>query len=208
MSISLKDMNKTPLAAALAANLALFYTLTQTNSLMHGQWGALLKSWPEALKGTGAFVFIGILNAQVSQEMKARIVFWRWNNPLPGSEAFSKYALSDPRIDVAALQQVCGQFPTSAKQQNSLWYKLYKSVADDASVKQVHREFLFARDYACLSLMAALILGGFGFLLAPLKEASGYLLLLTAQFLFASRAARHYGQRFVTTVLALKGAGK
>jgi hypothetical protein len=39
-----------------------------------------------------------------------------------------------------------GPLPTDPRQQNALWYILYKSVGDDPSVSQLHREFLSARD--------------------------------------------------------------
>ena len=35
----------------------------------------------------------------------------RWSNPLPGCEAFSRHAKQDQRIDIAALQRLCGRLP-------------------------------------------------------------------------------------------------
>ena len=46
-------------------------------------------------------IFMGILNAP----MKDRIVFWRWNNPLPGCRAFSKPAGKDHRVKLAILSK-------------------------------------------------------------------------------------------------------
>jgi len=85
----------------------------------------------------------GVLNAQLSAEAKARIVFLRWRDPLPGSEAFTKHALSDPRIDMAALKATLGPLPVAPREQNALWYKLYKTVGSEPAVSQVHRAFLF-----------------------------------------------------------------
>ena len=69
---------------------------------------------------------VGTLYA--ATDAKARIVFLRWQNPLPGSCAFTRYAAADPRINlVGVLEQAHGPLPTDLGQQNALWYKLYKS---------------------------------------------------------------------------------
>jgi len=135
-------------------------------------------------------------------------VFLRRRDPLPGSEAFTKHALSDPRVDMAALERSFGPLPVTPREQNALWYKMYKSVGSEPAVSQVHRAFLFTRDYACLTLVAFLILGIAGLIQIPSRTtALGFIGLLAVQFLLARRAARTHGVRFVTTVLALKSAG-
>jgi hypothetical protein len=131
----------------------------------------------------------------------------RWRNPLPGCEAFSRYAKGDERIDFSALERLWGPLPENPREQNALWYRLYKSVDLDPSVEQVHRSFLFTRDYACLALMLAVVLGLVGFVQIPSKRiAAVYFFVLVLQFLVAGQAARIHGKRFVTTVLAIKGA--
>jgi hypothetical protein len=133
----------------------------------------------------------------------------RWNNPLPGSEAFTRYAQRDPRVDTAALERTCGPLPTDPRKQNELWYRLYKSVESAPAVMQAHRASLFARDYTCLSLMMAIVLGTAGFIQIPSTgTAIGYLLILVLQFALVGQAARTHGKRFVSTVLALKSAGR
>jgi hypothetical protein len=150
----------------------------------------------------------GVLNAQLSADAKARIVFWRWRDPLPGSEAFTKYAESDSRVDLAALQAAFGPLPATPREQNALWCKMYKSVGSEPAVRQVHRALLFTRDYACLALLALPILGIAGFVQIPsTATAFGFAALLAIQFLLARRAAKVHGARFVTTVLALKSGG-
>ena len=131
----------------------------------------------------------------------------RWSNALPGCEAFSRYAHTDPRGDVRALDRSYGPLPTDPKAQNVLWYKLYRSLEDHPSIVQVHRDFLFARDYTSLALMMTALLGVSGFLYMPsLSTAAAYFAVLAIQFGLAGRAARNNGKRFVTTVLALKAA--
>lgn len=209
MAGSLKNANKLPLLALMAANLAIFYVALKSGALLGGQWVHLARGATQALPGGLGLVLIGIANAQLSADAKARIVFWRWNNPLPGSEAFTRHAGRDPRVDLAAIAKAYGPLPVDRREQNALWYRLYKSVDNDASVQQVHREFLFTRDYACLALMMMAVLGTAGFIqFASMSTALGYLALLAVQFALAVRAARNHGRRFVTTVLALKGAGR
>ena len=80
---------------------------------------------------------------------------------------------------------------------------------DHPSVLQVHREFLFTRDYAGLALMMLIVLGAMGFIQIPSTQTGWlYLGVLVLQFALVWHAARNHGRRFVTTVLALKSAGK
>jgi len=209
MADSLKDANKLPLLVVMIGNLAVFYVAIKTNTIFGGAWLDLARSLTEALPAGIGLILIGIVNAQLSAEAKARIVFFRWQNPLPGSCAFTRYAAADPRIDCGALEEAHGPLPTDPGEQNVLWYKLYKSVEEHPSVTQVHREFLFARDYTCLALMMAILLGAAGLVQIPSwGTALSYLGVLVVQLLLAGRAARNHGRRFVTTVLALKGAGQ
>ncbi len=209
MADSLKDKNRLGLFGLMAANLAVFYTAVQNDAIFAGDWMAFVRHLDAALPAGVGIALTGIINAQLTPEAKSRIVFLRWNNPLPGSEAFTRYAYCDPRVDIASVERAHGPFPTDPRKQNELWYRLYKSVESEPAVMQVHRAFLFARDYACLTLMMAIVLGIAGFLQIPSTgTALSYLVVLVLQFALASQAARNHGRRFVTTVLALKGAGR
>ena len=204
---SLKGQNTAGLYALMAVNLAVFYGAVQHDAILAGNWAETARQLGDLVPAGVGLALTGILNAQLSPEAKARIVFLRWRDPLPGCEAFTKHAHSDPRVDLAALEAMCGKLPVTAREQNALWYSLYKSVGSDPSVTQVHRAYLFTRDYTCLALFACAVLGVAGFLQMPSsRTAFLYLALLIAQFLLARRAARNHGVRFVTTVLALKSA--
>jgi len=208
VTASLKGQNNAGLYTLMAANLAFFYGVVQHDAILAGNWAETGRRLAEAIPAGLGLALTAVLNAQLSAEAKARIVFLRWRDPLPGSEAFTKHALSDPRVDVGALETLFGPLPVTAREQNALWYRLYKSVSSEPSVMQVHRAFLFTRDYACLALFAWAFLGAAGLVQIPsLRTALGYLAVLGAQFLLARRAARTHGVRFVTTVLALKSAG-
>ncbi len=207
MTGALKAQNKLPLAAVVVANAIFFYGVVLSDSLVLSNWRPLLDNWTKLASAGLVLAITGVLNAQLASEAKARVVFLRWENPLPGSEAFTKYASQDPRIDQSELARRFGPLPTDPIAQNALWYKLYRSVADEPSVTQAHREYLFSRDYACFALMILIVLGPIGLFQIPSGlTAIAYVGLLCLQFLVAGRAARLHGRRLVTTVLALKTA--
>ncbi|MCA9469651.1 MAG: hypothetical protein KC643_29985 [Nitrospira sp.] len=209
MEISLKGPNTLGLLGLMVANLAVFYSLTQYNEILTENWVNFASSYKSAFPAGLGLALTGILNAQLSPTTKARIVFMRWENALPGCEAFTRHALNDPRINLTALEQAYGPFPTDPRKQNELWYQLYKSIRSDPAVTQVHRAFLFARDYTGLALMMGLVLGIAGYFQIPSTgTALAYIMVLGLQFLLAGQAARNHGKRFVTTVLALKSTGQ
>jgi hypothetical protein len=205
---SLKVQNQLRLAAILAANLAAFFTAVHSDALVGSNWNDLVGGVNDAFPAGLGIALLGVINSQLSPEAKARIIFFRWTNPLPGSEAFSKHAKADQRIDLSSLQKQYGPLPRSGAEQNKLWYRLYKTVESEPSVQDAHRDYLFARDYACLSLMMIPLLGVLGF--SQIKSpgtAVVYLVLLIVQLVLAWRAARNNGIRFVKNVLAVKAAG-
>lgn len=209
MGKALKEKNNKAIAAILVANVLFFYAVVQSNSIIAGDLASLATNIADAAPAGIIAILSGILNAQLSPIAKARIVFMRWDNPLPGSEAFTRYAHNDPRVDLKALEHAYSPLPTDPREQNALWYKFYKSMESDDAVSQVHRAFLFARDYTALSIMMLVALGIAGAIQIPgTRTALLYLLVLFAQFVLAGQAARNHGQRFVATVLAIKSTGK
>jgi hypothetical protein len=207
--ISHKAANKFALVSVALANFVAFVAVSHWKEPGFSDWGSLVAAVSKSLPAGFGVVLVGIANAQLSANAKARVIFMRWHDPLPASRAFSVYATRDSRIDLGRLKHLFGPFPTDPKQQNAKWYGLYKSVEHDLSVAQVHREFLFTRDYGCLALFMGLVLGPLAFLSTSSRRvAIAYCTVLLVQFLLVSRAARQHGERFVTTVLALKAADK
>ncbi|NOT41807.1 MAG: hypothetical protein HOP13_15100 [Alphaproteobacteria bacterium] len=205
---ALKASNNKLLILAVASNIVAYQVVAQGSPMIGGDLFAALKGAVTLVPATFAAILASVLNAQVSQEMKARIVFWRWSEPLPGGEAFSRHAANDSRVNQAVLEKKFGPLPKARREQNQLWYKLYKSVEKHESVSHVHKEFLFTRDYAALSLLMIPSLGGLAFYQMPWMAALLYSAALVGQYLLVCRAARAHGRSFVTTVLAIKGAGK
>ncbi len=152
-------------------------------------------------------VAVGVINAFFSPTAKARLVFLRWNHPLPGSRAFSKLAKTDTRIDLNKLRAKIGAFPKAPGRQNAVWYSLYKAIENDPAVSQVHKSYLLTRDYTVFAALFVPILGGLALAQFPSSTmALSYLGSLVVQFVLVVRAARTHGFRFVTTVLARTSA--
>lgn len=204
---SLKDRNRWPLLFALMGNIAVFYVVSKTNTLTLDGVADLIGGWRTWIPAGFAFLFTSVANELVGSDAKARLVFWRWNNPLPGSRAFTHYAKRDPRVDLRRLKDKFGPLPSKPNEQNALWYRLYKSVEHHDAVIQVHRNYLFTRDYATAALLLCTTLGVAGlWTIASRRVSFLYLGLLTLQYLVVRIAAKNHGIRFVTTVLAIKAS--
>lgn len=207
MSKPLKDQNRVGLYGLMAANLVVFYSFVQGNALVDGNLVELVRNVDKAVPAGLGLALTAIVNAQLSAEAKSRVVFLRWHDPLPACRAFSHLAVSDSRINMRALERDFGPLPTNPREQNALWYRLYKTVEAEPAVVQIHRAFLFARDYTCLSLMSLAVLGTAGAIqIDEVAGKAGYVGMLALQFGLAGQAARNNGRRFVTTVLAIKAS--
>lgn len=205
---SLKDQNRWPLWLTIAANFALFYVVSQSDALVSVGWQGLLTGAVNLLPIGLTLIVTSVANGLFSAAVKARLVFLRWHNALPGHRAFSTHAPADPRVDLDRLKRALGnKWPDSPEDQNRAWYRTYKEMEGEAAIIQVHREFLFTRDYTAFALLFLL---GFGtaavFLISSKTVQFGYYLFLLLQFVVVRQAAATYGTRLVTTVLARKAA--
>lgn len=204
---SLKRQNRLALGIVLGLNFAAFAIIARGGTLLEALRDRPVERLADVIPAALAALLAGVLNSQLPSDVKARLVFMKWTNPLPGSRAFSRYAHLDPRIDPAALARLTGPFPISPGDQNSLWYRLYRSVQADAAVRDAHQSYLLFRDYASLSLLLGVVLIPSGAWYAvSTSSIAGFALLLLVQLLLAARAARIHGERLVCTVLAIKSA--
>ena len=170
--------------------------------------GGLDASWARVTAKNGAIaaaipILAIVLSNILSDPAKARLVFWRWHNPLPGCRVFSELISTDPRIDVPRLKQKVGRFPREPQSQNALWYDLYRNHLADEKVVVAHRIYLLTRDIACISAILVPLLP---FSLALYSSSSivplRYAGILGLQYILIASSARNYGKRFVLTVLA------
>jgi hypothetical protein len=204
---SLKEKNRSLLWIAIAVNTLFFCAVVRANAIQIDNLSSIV-SEPEKLVPVGLAVLIStVLNGFLSADTKARLVFLRWSNALPGHRAFTEYANADPRIDPGVLRRILGSaFPVDPIDQNRTWYRLYKRVEKEPAVEQVHRDFLLLRDYTGLSALFIVLNGGAGFCtISSLKVWALYLLVLAVQYVVVRQAASQAGVRMVTTVMARLG---
>lgn len=204
MTISLKFQNRPLLAIVLILNVAVWYVLTVTGRADLAAVMDLAKNWQTLLPAGIGMLLVGILCEQFGTVTKARLVFWRWSDPLPGARAFSELGLGDPRVDMTAVAaKLGGILPSDPAEQNRVWYRLYKEVHDQPRVAGVHREYLLLRDYSCLAMLILLLLPVLAVWLGlDARPAGFYALCLLLQYLLVRRAASQAGCRFVVNVLA------
>jgi hypothetical protein len=202
---NLKGKNATYLWSFVSVNIAVFLCLLVgkglTESSLDHFWqrvtmkdGIVIASVPIV-----ALVLSGILG----DVGKARLVFWRWTNPLPGCRVFSELLQTDSRIDVPALRSRLGEFPTEPHAQNALWFKLYRSHSAAPRVLQAHRNYLLTRDMATVAAVFAVLLATTVFVGPVSHNIAGlYAFALLLQYFMIATAARNYGNRFVLNVLS------
>ena len=134
--------------------------------------------------------------------LKHRLVFLRWNNPLPGSRIFTELIQRDQRISKQDLIEKDGELPTIPEQQNQLWYRIYKKKQDDTVILAAHARWLLFRDLLSVSLILAPISIILTFVITPLPAsivyAISYIILITALWI----SAINTGNRFACNVLA------
>jgi hypothetical protein len=164
----------------------------KTGNLLSSGVDEVIKQWRDLLPAGFGVVLAGVVNGLLSSDTKARLVFWRWAHPLPGSFAFSRYAQRDSRIDLAALEKRVGPFPSEPREQNARWYKLYKSICNEPAVIDAHRYFLLTRDYSGIAFLLLLTAGPLGVWQIPsMTTAAIYMGLLLLQYLGARQAAQN-----------------
>lgn len=161
-------------------------------------------AWVRVLVAGVAPVVVLLLTSLLSADAKAVIVFWRVKETLPGHRAFSVYAPNDSRINIDALRKNVGSFPDDSREQNTLWFKLYKKVESEETVAQAHRHYLLFRDLAAMSLLLAPIATLVLYLSGATTSAAWIAFaLLCTQYAATALAGRNNGIRFVTNVLTL-----
>jgi hypothetical protein len=204
---SLKDQNRRKLLGAALANVVAYIVASRLSSGSQWDAAALFQIAQSTATASLAALAVGVLDAQVSPITKARLVFLKWHNPLPGSRAFSEFARADPRVNLHKLRAKYGPLPRTPSSQNRLWYSIFKSVEADLSVSGAHREYLLMRDYAFMAL-AILVIGSVAAAIefaSPLTI-SAYIAILVLQVAVTLRAANTNGKCLVATVLALKSS--
>lgn len=200
----LKGKNALYLWSFVGVNVAVFLSLIVSR---HFDGASITHFWTQVTAKNGIIAvcipLVTIVLAGLPNDIsKARLVFWRWRQPLPGTRVFSELISTDPRIDVAALKKGIGKFPRAPQEQNALWYKLYRKHKMARSVWESHKVYLLTRDMSVVAgLIAVLFSVGVVITGGSLRTTLIYSILLAAQYVLIAIAAHNYGNRFVLNVI-------
>lgn len=203
---SLKSLNvKWLVSMALADALVIFLFVVPEISKETWTTVAMIRGLSTVVLPVLVLLIVNVLPYNI----KAMLVYWKPLGWLPGSEAFSRYAPADERVEMVALKKNVGVLPTDPKEQNSKWFRLYKTVENQTEVAATQKDFLMYRDMAVISL-PLIVLVPIGLWLAGVGPGALWFAaaLFFVQYLLAAISARHSGIRFVTNVLAIHSAKK
>gem|GEM_PF-5912825 len=145
-----------------------------------------------------------IVTGQLEDVPKARLIFLKWDDPLPSNRAFSEWMGKDSRIDRLDVTRNHGPLPESANEQHKLWFRMYQEVKSDGSVEDSSKRYLLWRDATFVALILSAVCS---VSLFWVDEVNGPRWLFSACSLIALvlfwRAARISGHRLVKQVLIL-----
>lgn len=205
MALSLKTKNLPYLATFLLAQGALHLFvlgLITASSLT----ATAAPNWSISATATSLLMVVALVLSDVlGDDTKARLVFWRWRNPLPASAAFSRHMHEDDRIDPALVDQRHGPLPAEPKQQNRHWYnQIYKPNRDKPGIAQAHGRYLLLREVTAISAVLAPPLAASAFIFSSRDHTwtTAYAVGLALQYLVTSIAAANSGVRLVKNALA------
>jgi hypothetical protein len=147
-------------------------------------------------------LIIGVAGGILRSSWKEVLVFWRLENPLPGCRVFTELAKSDPRIDMNELEAELAPLPEEPKAQNSKWFKLYKQMEEEITVKESHKQYLLYRELTGISGLF-LLFGPIAliFIGVPVWNVGVYAAITLSEFVVCSIIAQNHGKRFVCNVL-------
>jgi len=201
----LKGKNAVYLWSFIGANLAIFLSLVVSRQFASS---SIDHFWQRVTTKDGIIaacipLLAIVLSGVLSDTGKARLVFWRWRNPLPGCRVFTQLINTDPRIDVAALRNKHGEFPAEPQAQNALWFRLYKQHRTIPLVWEAHKIYLLTRDMATIAAVFV-VLFSIGVVAVSVngKTSLLYIGALVVQYVLVASAAQNYGKRFVLDVLS------
>ena len=171
-----------------------------------GVLGITAKAFSLMLLTLASLATIALRNT-LPPQWRACLVFLRWDHPLPGCRAFSRYAKRDDRISTDLLAKEYGTLPTGFKEQNELWYSILKKHEDQSPyIAYNHRVFLLLMDTMGILLVLMPLLFTVLCVAGSLDFVWPLLAVMLVELLIAWIAARNAGVGLVTDVLALESA--
>jgi len=153
-------------------------------------------------------MLIGLVGWSLPRPWKETLIFWRMGaKALPSSQAFSKLASQDPRINLASLRSRLGAFPRDPTKQTAIWYGIYRKHHEEASVIDAHGAYLRYREMIALPpilFVFSLLIGIWR--RGRISSLIVCISLLTAEYLVVMLAARNAATHLVTNVLAIESS--
>jgi hypothetical protein len=147
-------------------------------------------------------ILILVLSGVVKPQLKEKLVFWRWHNPLPGCRVFTELAPADSRINMTLLKKRVRELPNEPEKQNALWYKLFRKYHERVSVLIPHRDFLLARDLSIIALLLAFAgTGSLAISHAKLTNLILYFVVMILHYFALAVVAQNHGNRLACNVL-------
>ncbi|ENY6786150.1 hypothetical protein ACF1CY_003649 [Providencia rettgeri] len=200
---NLKESNKTTIYAVITALCVVIFLIQL------GIKGYVnIKNIYVGLGISGGVSVISLLLVNIiPQNFKHVLVFWRVKRILPGNRVIT-LCRKDERLNMDDLQKKWPELflhPIPEQDRNSFWYKnIYKKNESTAQVIDAHKNFLLFRDlcsatlimFLCASLLKLIAIDGLYIKWIMLT----FLFIMT--FIF-SIIARHYGNRMVTSAVAV-----
>jgi hypothetical protein len=207
---SLKEQNAGLIRAAMIGHLVAFAWIAAEPLRLLSMNGSMLTAKLEAAAapGTAAFGLIVVasllLLGLINPGWRDRIMHWRWDDPLPGCRAFSRVGPLSGNVDMEVLKAQYGPLPSAGKEQNQLFYRIYREFREDIGVLDAHGRYLAARDIGTITALVMIPLPWLAWWTSGNGDrALGYGLVLLLVYALCVVAAKNYSWRMVQHVLAL-----
>lgn len=207
---SLKEQNAWLIRAAMIGHIVAFVWIAVEPLRLISMNGRtfLARLETAAAPGTAAFGLIVVasllLLGLINPNWRDRIMHWRWHDPIPGCRAFTSVGPLSSHVNMAALGAQYGPLPVTGREQNQLFYRIYREFREDVGVLDAHWRYLAARDIGTITALVMVPLpllawwasGAWG-------RALVYGVALSLVYALCAIAAKNYSWRMVQHVLAL-----
>jgi hypothetical protein len=143
-----------------------------------------------------------VLTFVLQSQWKDRIIYLRWNYPLPGTRIFTELIDKDARITRSQLEEAYGELPVDPAEQNALWYKISKEKESERVVRYSHGRWLLLRDLFSIALLLSIPAIVYTYWKSGFGSGSIYGILYLVFVIIFWISARNAGVRFACNVLA------
>jgi hypothetical protein len=207
---SLKEQNAGLIRATMIGHIVAFaWIVVEPLHLLSMNGGTFVARLETAAgPGTAAFGLIVVISllllGLINPNWRDRIMHWRWHDPLPGCRAFTSIGPNSSHVNMTILEAQYGPLPTAGREQNQLFYRIYREFREDVGVRDAHGRYLAVRDVGTITALVMVPLPWFAWW-ASGNVVSGivYGVTLFLLYVLCVIAAKNYSWRMVQHVLAL-----